>query len=65
MVETGQAIKPGITLEMDLQQKMLDAGLTVDEIKVISVFRHVYFGHLTVYKRAGKLEGRIEFRETV
>lgn len=60
-----QATKPGIALDLETQDKMTAAGLTADEIKVISVFRHVYFGHLIVYKRAGKLEGRIEFRETV
>ena len=39
-------------------------GLTEDEVKIIEVFRHVHFGHITVHKKVGKLDGMIEFKET-
>lgn len=56
--------KPGVKIQGEMRKKLIDAGISEDEIKIIEVFRHIYFGHMTVYKKAGKLEGRIEFRET-
>lgn len=57
-------VKPGVKFDAEVRSQLLAAGVTEDEVRVLEVFRHVHFGHMTVYKRAGRLEGRIEFRET-
>ncbi len=57
-------VKPGIKFDAETRERLQAAGVSDDEVRVLEVFRHVHFGHMTVYKRAGKLEGRIEFRET-
>jgi len=57
-------VKPGVKFGAETRERLQAAGVSDDEVRVLEVFRHVHFGHMTVYKRAGKLEGRIEFRET-
>jgi len=57
-------VKPGVKFDAETRERLQAAGIGDDEVRVLEVFRHVHFGHMTVYKRAGKLEGRIEFRET-
>ena len=56
--------KPGVKLPEEEKSKLKDLGITESEIRIIEVFRHVHYGHIQIHKKAGELDGRIEFRET-
>ena len=55
--------KPGIQFDKNLRSD-LEVYLTEEEIKLLEVFRHVFYGDISLHKKAGKLDGRIHFRET-
>lgn len=38
---TSQTVKPGIRFEEDFRKKLLENGITEDEIKILEVYRHV------------------------
>ena len=59
-----ESSKPGVRFSEDERKRMAEVNLSEDEIKIIEVFRHVHYGHITIHKKAGRLNGRIEFKET-
>ena len=43
---------------------LMKAGLSIDEVKIITVFRFLHYGVMTVRKRFDKMAGHIEYKET-
>ena len=61
---TPATTKPGTKFTDEIKGKMIEAGVSDEEIRVLEVIRHVFYGHILIHKKAGKIEGRIEAKET-
>lgn len=46
------------------KSNLLSAGISEEEIRVLETFRTLDYGEMKVYKREGKLTGRIEVKIT-
>lgn len=48
----------------ETKSNLISAGISEEEIRVLESFRMLEYGELKVYKREGKLVGRIEMKIT-
>lgn len=51
-------------LDDSLIDNLMKAGLDIDEIKIITVYRHLHYGVMSIRKRFNKLAGHVEYKET-
>ena len=59
-----EIVTPGIRFDETFRKKLLDAGLSEEQIKILEAIDHVFFGHIIVHKKEGKISGRIELKST-
>ena len=48
----------------ELKDKMISSGITEDEVKLIEAWRFINFGKMEVWKKDGKMSGRIDIKVT-